>query len=202
MNLHTGRLQTTTVPLKDDEHFSGPPPTDDLPAGLWIVRRDSTWRQLTAAGAAGHAVEPGGDPLGVGAGEQLFGRLAKLQDLCQHGDSLIGVLDASQRSRTPVKHSRFFLGISDGLPVLPFTVNAALVSERVEDWREKQQIPQRPRSRRERLMLQTAVTVVRGDGFAASLLVAKHQVDPLVEALRHKLTLQGRAVFLEEIAEI
>lgn len=40
-------------------------------------------------------------------------------------------------------------------------------------------------------MLQTAVTVVRGHGFAASLFVAKHQVDPLVEAVRHELTLQS-----------
>lgn len=67
----------------------------------------STWGQLAgrraAAGAAGHAVKPGGDPLGVGAGKQLCGRLAELQDLCQHGDPLIGVLDAWQSDRQPVK---------------------------------------------------------------------------------------------------
>lgn len=83
-------------------------------------------------------MKPGGDPLGVGAGEQLFGRLAELQDLCQHGDSLIGVLDASQRNRESVKRLRCFLGIGDGLPAIPFTVNAALISERVKHWREKQ----------------------------------------------------------------
>lgn len=59
-----------------------------------------TWRQFTdwrvAAGASGHAVKPGCDPLGVGAGEHLFRRLAKLQDLCKHGDSLVRVLDAAK----------------------------------------------------------------------------------------------------------
>lgn len=48
-------------------------------------------------------MKPGGDPLGVGDGEQLLGRLAELQDLRQHADSLIGVLDASQRNRKSVK---------------------------------------------------------------------------------------------------
>lgn len=42
-------------------------------------------------------MKPGCDPLGMGGGEQLLGRLAKLQDLRQHGDSLVGVLDALQR---------------------------------------------------------------------------------------------------------
>lgn len=66
----------------------------------------STWRQLTErwvdAGASGHAVKPGCDPLGVGAGEQLCGRLAELQNLCQHGDSLVRVLDAARRNRESV----------------------------------------------------------------------------------------------------
>lgn len=75
--------------------------------------------------------------------------------------------------------------------MIPLTVNAALISERVKHWREKEQIHHRSLSRCERLMLQTAATVVRGDGFAASLFVAKHQVDPLVEVLRHELTLQS-----------
>ncbi len=61
----------------------------------------STWRQFTEgrvdAGASGYVVKPRGDPLRVGAGEQLFGRLAELQDLCQHGDPLIRVLDASRK---------------------------------------------------------------------------------------------------------
>lgn len=39
----------------------------------------------------------------MGAAEQLLGRLAELQDLRQHGDSLVGVLDASQRSRESVR---------------------------------------------------------------------------------------------------
>lgn len=51
-------------------------------------------------------------------------------------------------------------------------------------------------------MLEAAVTVVCRDSFAASLFVAEHQVDPPVEVLRHKLTLESRAVFLEEITEI
>lgn len=45
-------------------------------------------------------MKPGCDPLGVGAGEQLFGCLAELQNLCQHGDSLVRVLVASQRKGT------------------------------------------------------------------------------------------------------
>lgn len=59
-------------------------------------RQFTEWR--VAAGASGHAVKPGCDPLGVGAGEQLFRRLAELQDLCKHGDSLVRVLDASKRN--------------------------------------------------------------------------------------------------------
>lgn len=39
-------------------------------------------------------------------------------------------------------------------------------------------------------------------GFAASLFVAEHQVDPLVEMLRHKLALQRRPVLLKEVAGI
>lgn len=62
----------------------------------------STWRQFAGgrvdAGASGHVVEPRGDPLRVGAGEQLFGRLAELQDLSQHGDSLVRVFDAAWRN--------------------------------------------------------------------------------------------------------
>lgn len=75
--------------------------------------------------------------------------------------------------------------------MLPFTVDAALISERVKHWREKEQTHHRSLSRCERLTLPTAGTVVRGDGFAASLFVAEHQVDPLVEVLRHKLALQS-----------
>lgn len=48
----------------------------------------------------------------------------------------------------------------------------------------------------------TAVTVVRGDGIAASLFIAEHQVDPLVEVLRHEVALQSRAVLLEEVADV
>lgn len=44
-------------------------------------------------------MKPRRDPLRVGAGEQLFGRLAELQNLCQHGDSLVRVLNASQTNR-------------------------------------------------------------------------------------------------------
>lgn len=42
-------------------------------------------------------MKPWGDPLRVGAGEQLCGRLTELQDLRQHGDLLVLVLDAVQR---------------------------------------------------------------------------------------------------------
>lgn len=57
-----------------------------------------TWRQLAEwrAGASGDAVEPGCDPLWVRAGKQLRGRLSELQDLGQHGDPLVRVLDAAQ----------------------------------------------------------------------------------------------------------
>lgn len=39
-------------------------------------------------------------------------------------------------------------------------------------------------------------------GFAASLLEAEHQVDPLVKVLGHVLTLQSRLVFLEKVAGV
>ena len=39
-------------------------------------------------------MKPRCDPLGVRAVEQLSGRLAKLQDLRQHGYPLVRVLDA------------------------------------------------------------------------------------------------------------
>lgn len=45
-------------------------------------------------------------------------------------------------------------------------------------------------------------TIMGGDGFAASLLVAKHQVDPLVQVLRHVLALQRHPVLLQEILGI
>lgn len=48
------------------------------------------------AGAPCEVLEPGCDPLGVRAREELLGRLAELQDLRQHGYSLIRVLDASR----------------------------------------------------------------------------------------------------------
>jgi len=61
----------------------------------------STWRQVTdcgvAARASGYVLKPWRDPLRVRGGEQLCGRLAELQDLGQHGDSLVRVLDAFQR---------------------------------------------------------------------------------------------------------
>lgn len=60
----------------------------------------STWRQFAEwrsdAGASSDVVEPRRDPLRVRDGEQLCGRLAKLQDLREHGDPLVGVLDASR----------------------------------------------------------------------------------------------------------
>lgn len=60
-----------------------------------------TWREFGVgcvdAGASGNVLKPRGDPLRVRSGEQLLGRLAELQDLRQHGDPLIGVLDASHR---------------------------------------------------------------------------------------------------------
>lgn len=40
------------------------------------------------------------------------------------------------------------------------------------------------------------------DGFTASLSEAEHQVDPLVEVLRHVLTLQGRLVLLKKVIGI
>lgn len=39
-------------------------------------------------------------------------------------------------------------------------------------------------------------TIMGGDSFTASLLVAKHEVDPLVKVLRHVLTLQRHPVLL------
>lgn len=56
-----------------------------------------TWRQFADARVGAEAaadLKARRDPLRVRAAEQLFGRLAKLQDLRQHGDSLIGILDA------------------------------------------------------------------------------------------------------------
>lgn len=45
-------------------------------------------------------MKPWCDPLRMRAGEQLRWRLPELEDLCQHGDLLIRVLDASrQRGR-------------------------------------------------------------------------------------------------------
>lgn len=59
---------------------------------------DSTGGQIAdwrvAAGTSSYVVKPRRDPLRVRGGEQLFGRLAELQDLCQHADSLVGVLNA------------------------------------------------------------------------------------------------------------
>lgn len=46
------------------------------------------------------------------------------------------------------------------------------------------------------------VTVVSRHSFTASLLKAKHQVDPLVKVFWHVLTLQGGLVLFKEIAGI
>lgn len=89
-------------------------------------------------------MKPGCDPLGVGAGEQLFGRLAELQNLRQHGDSLVRILGAAQRKRRR-------RGSADGgvtlnasrrrfrerLFSIPVVVNAAFVGQRVKHWRKK-----------------------------------------------------------------
>lgn len=42
-------------------------------------------------------------------------------------------------------------------------------------------------------------TVVGRHGLAAALLVAEHEVDPLVEVLRHVLALQRYLVLLQEV---
>lgn len=45
-------------------------------------------------------------------------------------------------------------------------------------------------------------TIMGSDSFTASLLVAEHEVDPLVKMLRHILALQRRPVLLQEILGI
>ena len=45
-------------------------------------------------------------------------------------------------------------------------------------------------------------TIMSRHGFAASLLEAEHQVDPLMKVLGHVLTLQCRPVLMKEIAGI
>lgn len=75
------------------------------------------------------------------AGEQLFGRLAKLQDLCQHGDSLIGVLNACQTDRGET------LGQRGGMSIwkysrwiffsVPVTVDPALIGQWVKHLERK-----------------------------------------------------------------
>lgn len=99
-----------------------------------------TWRQLAGwrAGASGHAVEAGCDPLGVRAGEQLRGRLSELQDLGQHGDPLLRVLDAAQRNHRPVTPCILhILWVCLCLAMLPVVVHVAFISQRVKDCRKK-----------------------------------------------------------------
>lgn len=170
---------------------------------------DSTWRQLTvrwvAAGAASHAVKPGCDPLGMGGGEQLFGRLAKLQDLRQHGDSLVGVLDALQR------HSQLH-GVMWNMFNNYVRLNSCVTfhsRRHLHTW-----VGETLKNNEDRVsfspvfdgsMLHTAVlyfTIVCGNGFTASLFKAKHKVNPLVEVFRHILTFQSRPVLQEEITGI
>lgn len=95
-----------------------------------------TWWQQAGrgTGAPAHAVEPGCDPLWVGAGKQLCGRLSELQDLGQHGDPLVRVLDAAQKSPGPVSPRIIhILKVCHRLAVLPAVVHVAFVRQRVKD---------------------------------------------------------------------
>ncbi|PWA24993.1 hypothetical protein CCH79_00016008 [Gambusia affinis] len=64
--------------------------------GITLTEQGQLADGRVGAGAPCEALEPGCDPLGVRAREELLGRLAELQDLRQHGYSLIRVLDASR----------------------------------------------------------------------------------------------------------
>ncbi len=45
-------------------------------------------------------------------------------------------------------------------------------------------------------------TIMGSDSFTASLLEAKHQVNPLVKVLRHKLALERCPVLLKKVAGV
>lgn len=125
------------------------------------------------------------------AGEQLFGRLAKLQDLCQHGDSLIGVLNACQtdRGRGNVRPMR---GGDEHLEIFSLdflfctchsrsrphrSVGETLRKENdemnINRWHVFAPLVQR--------VAVVYVTVVSRHSFTAPLLEAKHQVNPLMK---------------------
>lgn len=172
-----------------------------------IVFHGVTWRQLAGsrvdAGAPPGVVKPRRDPLRMRPGEQLPGRLTELQDLSQHGDPLIRVLDAfptqSQRGKLVLKHRRrsfwnyFFLTCRSRSPL--HTSAGGTLEGKTDECHN-------PNVFGELLKLEPVFTVMSRHRLAASLFEAKHQIDPLVEVLRNKRTLQRCLVLLEKIARI
>lgn len=70
------------------------------------------------------------------AGEQLRGRLSELQDLGQHGDPLVRVLDAAQRNHRPVTQCILHMPRRFVIAMLPIVVRVAFIRQRVKDCEE------------------------------------------------------------------
>lgn len=133
---------------KDESSFGDA--AKEMPASIGLKVNPAvsvcTWGQFAGrgrdAGALSSVRQPRCDPLRVWGGEQLLGRLTELQYLGQHGDSLVRVLDASQRGeeenmRRTVQRSLPGMMTAEGIRFLPVAVDAALIRQWVEHWKTR-----------------------------------------------------------------
>lgn len=144
MNLHTERLQTRWVLLKDEAQLSWSLGRD-LACRPWLYLETAHWPlSCCCCWGFGSNRETWGWSSGGGGwwtavwasgrtpGSVSAWRFSRRGPRCFAGEQKVG---------QPLQSQRCFVAISGGLPAIPFAVNAALISERVKHWRGRRRDP-------------------------------------------------------------